>query len=146
MKSIHLILIFGFLLTATLLITGCTDSSETTYTAPVQTLSTVRTPGHTIVPTTQQEAFTFSDVQQSVDTSNPYLSKTVITGKVRNNLNTERKFVAIKAEFYDKDDVKLGFSADYIDSIAAGGVARFEITSLDKTVASDSVRYSLTAS
>lgn len=126
--------------------TGCTEET----TATDYSWQTDRTDAPVAntprVVATKSPDYTISNLEQTSDTSNPYLSKTTVTGIVKNNRNVEKSFVLVKAEFFDASNVKLGFSSDYIDSIGPGQSAKFEITSFSDDIAENSDHYSVSVS
>lgn len=138
-----------------LLVAGCTETTPVSVT-PEQTLtplvkSTVKTTIKTTVnPTVKttvatKDQWIWSNIEEIADNSNPYISTYTITGTLTNNGDYEKKFIVVKAEYYDANDVKLGFSSTVIDSLKPGESGRFKIISMDKSVVEEIDRYTVSA-
>jgi hypothetical protein len=138
---VALFLSLGMLLFAA----GCTEENTPAPVTPEKTLTpltkvTAKTPVKTSVPVVQD--LTLSDVVDKTTGSGQFKIMT-ITGRVKNNTNREISLIMVQAEYFDKDDVKLGHSMGIINDLDAGQTGTFKIVMLDQDVINNGDNYNV---
>ena len=101
-------------------LTGCSSTSSNGNSSAASSLE----------QKTTQPAEKYTITEEAVDTSNPYNYK--ITGKLTNNTDKTVSYVQVKYILKDAEGAQVGTAWTNTSDLAAGGVWKFEASSLKK--------------